>query len=113
MCAMTRRLATICLMTMLLVGFRSPSASAQGDKYSVATLKGISAVYVVVESLDDAKVLGLEADTIRTDVELKLRLAGMRVVKEKEGIKFTGSPHVYVRTTWTPESTPRLFEMTM
>ena len=56
-----------------------------------------AAVWVVVEGLpDDAKKLGLSEETIQTDVELKLRLAGMRVVTEQEGLKLTGGPHLYV-----------------
>jgi len=95
---MTPRLATISLMTMFLIGVSSSSVPAQGDKISTASLKGITAVSVVVEGLPEgAKVLGLTEETIQTDVELKLRLAGMQVVAPKEGIKLLGGPFVYVR----------------
>jgi hypothetical protein len=68
---MTRRLATMCCMAMVLIGISSSSVSAQ--TYSSATLKGIGAVRVVVEALPDgAKVLGLSREAIQTDVELKL-----------------------------------------
>jgi hypothetical protein len=53
---------------------------------------------VLVEDLPDgAKVLGLTKDAIQTDVELKLRLAGMRVVTTQEEVaKLPGSPSLYV-----------------
>ena len=45
------------------------------------TLAGITAVKVVIEDLpSDALNLGLIRESIQTDVELKLRLAGMRIV---------------------------------
>jgi hypothetical protein len=102
---MTQRLATICLMTMFLIGVRSPSIQAQDNDFSRATLKGISAVFVEIEPLPDSgKTLGLTAETIQTDVELKLRLAGIRVVTPEEGYKLPGSPYVYVILTLTPNA---------
>jgi hypothetical protein len=64
------------------------------------TLKGINAAYVSVQDLSDGtKVLGLARETILTDIELKLRLAGMRVVTEDEAANdVPGSPCVFVRT---------------
>lgn len=97
---MTKRLATMCLVAMFLIGLAAPSVRAQ-DTFA-ATLKGISAVFVLVESLPDgAKVLNLTKDTIQTDVELKLRLAGMRVASQQEGEKLSGSPHLYVQINLT------------
>jgi hypothetical protein len=95
---MPARLATICLTMVFLVGISSPTVRAQDSESTRATLKGITAVYVVVEELrDSAKVLGLTKDAIRTDVELKLRLAGIRVVETtEEWAKLTGSPFLYV-----------------
>jgi hypothetical protein len=50
------------------------------DEYSRRSLAGITAVDVLVESLPPAAAkLGLTMEDIKTDVELKLRLAGMRV----------------------------------
>jgi hypothetical protein len=68
---------------MLLIGLASSSVRAQSRPASLPTLKGIGAVAVLVEYLPTgAKTLGLTEETIQTDVELKLRLAGMRVVTE-------------------------------
>lgn len=96
---MTQRLATICFVTMFLIGLAAPSARAQG-KTSAAMLKGVGTVSVVVENLQDgAKTLNLTRETIRTDVGLKLRLAGMRVVTDEESLKLSGSPFVSISVT--------------
>jgi hypothetical protein len=78
------------------LGAASRSTPAQDDTVR-ATLKGITAVFVLVESLPDgAKKLGLSDETIQSDVELKLRLAGLRVVTVQEGLQVPGSPYLYV-----------------
>jgi hypothetical protein len=50
---------------------------------------------VLIEGLPDgAKVLGLSEDMIKTDVELKLRLAGMRVTTMEDALNLPGSPYL-------------------
>jgi hypothetical protein len=57
------------------------------------SLRGLSGVVVLVEDLDDdAKRTGLTEDQIQTDVELKLRLAGIEVLSTARPF-----PHLYVR----------------
>jgi hypothetical protein len=93
---MTKRQATISLSAMLLIGLTSPYVRAQ-DNPDTVTLKGIAAVWVMVQDLPDgAKLLGLSKGAMQTDVELKLRLAGIRVVTQEEGLKLPGSPFVFV-----------------
>lgn len=99
---MTRRLATICLMTMFLYGISSPPAPAQDTERTRRSLKGITAIEVLVEDLPDgAKLLGLTKESIKTDVELKLRLAGIRVVTPEESLMIPGMPELYVNITLT------------
>jgi hypothetical protein len=88
---------------MLLIGVSASGAYGQSDdELSRSTLRGIGAVYVLVESLPDgAKVLGLTRESIQTDVELKLRLAGMRIVTEQESHKAPGGPVLYVQVGMT------------
>jgi hypothetical protein len=76
----------------------SPSMVLASDSPSArATLKGIDTVWVLVEALTPgAKTLGLTQEMIQTDVELKLRLAGIRVVTQEEALKLPGSPCLYV-----------------
>jgi len=101
---MTRRLTTVCLMTLFLLGVNSPSVSAQGDDPRTLSLKGISAVFVLVEDLPEGARLGLTDETIQTDVELKLRLAGIRVVTREESFKQPGSPLFYVRVNLSDQA---------
>jgi hypothetical protein len=94
---MTRRLATVCLMTVFSIRISPPSVSAQDSERTRRSLKDISALQVLVEDLPDgAKLLGLTGGSIQTDVELKLRLAGMRVVTSEEVFKIPGMPMLYV-----------------
>jgi len=73
---------------------------ALGQESSVAldvrSLKGIDSVQVVIDLTDTGKVSELDKYIIRTDVELKLRGAGMRVLSEEEESKAPGSPYLYL-----------------
>jgi hypothetical protein len=100
---MTGRLATICCATMFVIGLATPFAQAQSRRS--ASLKGISALTVLVEELPySAKNLGLTDDAIQTDVELKLRLGGLRVVTQGEALAVPGMPTVYIRITVTDDA---------
>ena len=102
---MTRRLATIWLTMMFLIAVGNPSVLAQDNQLETASLKGMSAIFVLVENLPEgAKVLGLSAETIQTDVELKLRLAGIRVVTQQEGFMLRGAPYAYIQINLTPSA---------
>jgi hypothetical protein len=99
------RPAKTCLSAAFLIVFYSSGLQAQDSPPYRATLKGISTVWVLIEKLPDgAKVIGLSKDTIQTDVELKLRLAGMRVVTQDEANQLPGSPCVYVNVNFTDDA---------
>jgi len=53
----------------------------------VKSLKGIDAVQVVIDLSDTGKVSDLDKYTIRTDVELKLRAAGMRSYLKRKTLR--------------------------
>ena len=56
---------------------------ADDNEYTRQSLSGLTSLDVVVEDLPaGATKIGLTKDAIRTDVELKLRLAGMRVTTQ-------------------------------
>ena len=72
-------------------------AHAMDDEEARGTLRGLKGVCVAVEQLDEEAVKdGLTLDTINTDVELKLRLAGIRVLSYQEWLKEPGAPHLFV-----------------
>lgn len=61
------------------------------------SLRGLNGVGVVVESLQsDVERDGLTRSLIRTDTELALRQAGIRVLSEEESLNEPGSPYLYV-----------------
>jgi hypothetical protein len=95
---MARWLVTLSLSAVLTIAVASRSVPARSGP-DRASLTGITAVSVLVESLPEgAKKLGLSEQTLQTDVELKLRLAGLRVATMEENIKLprNGNAFVYV-----------------
>jgi hypothetical protein len=70
------------------------------DEGARLTLKGLKGVYVLVdlfeEEIDNLKKIGLSEETIRTDVEVKLRMAGINVVSRPDILKIPGAPHLRV-----------------
>ncbi len=65
------------LVVIVQWGFVAPSAAGGAQD---ETLRGLGSVAVVVEVLsENARAAGFDRDVLRTDVELKLRLAGIVV----------------------------------
>ena len=71
-------------------------------------LIGLNGVYVLIEHLNSqAESLGLTTDQIKTDVELRLRKAGIRVLTKEESLATPGSPYLYVYVgTYIKEKNP-------
>ena len=69
-----------------------------GDSPSArATLRGLEGVHVLVESLrPEVEQAGLTRQQLQTDVELRLRLAGIRVLTDEESRRTPGNPCLYV-----------------
>lgn len=66
-------------------------------RYDIASLYGVKGVEVIVEDLyEDEKEFGFNMETIKTKVELKLRLAGIRVLTEKERGAMPDGPFLYI-----------------
>ena len=95
-------------MKKLLVLFLliSSTAYAQQTKYNIESLRGLKGVNVVVEDLQpNIEADGLGRDSIQADVELELRLAGIRVLTEEERLKEPGCPYLYVNVNSYKDST--------
>jgi hypothetical protein len=81
----------------LLLCLTLPVARAADNQYSRRSLRGLGAVYVVVEDLDaDATETGLTVADLQTDVELRLRQAGVKVVDNGT------ASHLYVNVQMMP-----------
>lgn len=85
----------IFVITCLLV---APGATSAGDtEYERATLKGLRGVEVIVEHLDsETERAGLVKTTLQTDVELKLRQAGIGVLTGPQLFATPGNPFLYL-----------------
>jgi hypothetical protein len=61
------------------------------------TLRGLAEVSVLVEYLpDDIEREGLSRESIKRDIEVRLREAGLRVLSTAEIAKLPGAPYLYV-----------------
>jgi hypothetical protein len=75
-------------LALLSAAVASPLVG-QGDE----TLAGLKGVYVYVEAIkDEVRRDGLEEGQIRTDVELRLRQAGVTVLTKQQSFDSAGSP---------------------
>ena len=89
------RLLNLFLLALML----TPTANAQTD-HRAQTLKGIQGMQVVVEDFAPPVVeAGMTSEKLQTDVELKLRLAGIKVLTESEMLNTPGYPTLYVVVT--------------
>jgi hypothetical protein len=89
-----RLLTTVAVLWVWGMFVYGGSAQTEMDRKSLGGLQGIG---VVVEDLQpDAERDGLTKSQIKTDVELKLRQAGIRVLTIEESFKVPGSPYLYV-----------------
>jgi len=86
------------LVLLALICFRVPELSAQikrAEKMERETLRGLKGFYVLVEELRaDIVRAGLTKKILQTDVELKLRKAGIRVLLTKDEMQY-----LYIRVT--------------
>jgi hypothetical protein len=68
------------LSLVLILCLCTSGARGLDDKDDRDSLKGIKAVYVIVESLDpQIEKLGLTSSQIQTDIEIKLRKSGITI----------------------------------
>ena len=73
------------------------AATAGDDEFSRQSLKGLKGVGVLLEDLHaDVEQDGLNKTSIQTDVELKLRQAGITVLTQAERRAAPGGPFLYI-----------------
>jgi len=70
---------------------------AGDQKHNRASLGGIKEFYVVVEKVDpEIEKEGLTQDQICTDIESRLRKAGIKTIPKADAFDVAGSPYLYV-----------------
>jgi len=76
------------------------------DELGKESLKGLNGVYLIVERLNpDIEKDGLTKNSIKTAVELKLRMAGIKVLTKEEIFKDPDSPVLHVQVVSIKERT--------
>jgi hypothetical protein len=84
-------------MVLLLLALPAASVQYAGQVKALAGLEGVS---VSVAPLNpEAERLGLTRAQIKTDVELRLRKAGIRILKREETKETPGKPNLIVDVT--------------
>lgn len=86
--------AMVALVALLLLPGASKGGSEEVHKRG---LRGLNGVYVAVEVDPQALGLGLTENQLQTDVELRLRKAGVRVLTMKELAETPGLPYLSIR----------------
>jgi len=84
----------VILIGLIIFGY----SEAWGSESKRPTLLGLRGVYVLIENLKpNLEKDGLTREQLLTDVELKLRKAGIRVLTEEESYNTPGLPCLYAR----------------
>ena len=92
------KMPCICFLA-LMVALASP-VLAGDSPFERATLAGLNGVHVLVEGMNpDVERDGLAKSTMQTDVELRLRQVGIRVLTGTEQLLAPGRPYLYLRVS--------------
>lgn len=94
---MRQQLAAVVFLTVC-VGLAARATAQSSLESEVESLKGLTGVTVLEENLSaEAEQDRLTRAAIQTDVEVKLRLAGISVLTSAQGLQTPGEPFLYVR----------------
>ena len=88
---------TIVLILSVLFLFHS-LAFGMDDEITRNSLKGLEGIYVAIILDSGSKQAGLSKSLLRTDVEVKLRMAGIKLVSQYESFNLPGMPWLGVNT---------------
>lgn len=87
-------------LAALLLAAQAATASAQDVDASRRTLVGLQGMQVGIEALKpELERLGLARTTLQTDVELRLRVAGLKVLSPDQRLDAPGRPILYVQVS--------------
>src|SRR5437867_2429316 len=97
---MTTRICRVLMGLAVLWGIIGLSATrswAQDDELARATLRRLQGVEVIIEHLrPEIEQAGLTGQQLQTDVELRLRHGGIRVLTQAERFRIPGEPSLYI-----------------
>lgn len=107
----TKLTFAVACMTILGLGM---AEGGKGDNSSVPTvqesrrnsLKGLAAVYLLIEPLNsEPRDAGLSAIQLRTDIELRLRAAGIHVLTIEQGSEAPETPYLNLSVVYLRSAT--------
>ena len=102
-----------CLLALVVMGltFLFTSTAYPARQSEIESLRGLTGVEVIVEHFDDKfkRELPFDENQIKVDVELKLRMAGIKVFSREESSAVSGNPYLYVILNGGFEPTTELF----
>lgn len=88
------------LGTILLACLLFAVAVAADNETQRRTLAGLQGIYVTIETLNpEVERDGLSESAIKTDVELKLRQAGIRILTREQWLGTPGKPWLYLNVS--------------
>jgi hypothetical protein len=92
-----RKTMILCVaVAWVIAAFASPVLALDSEP-NRQTLRGLQGVKVLIEDLGaDIERLGLIKSELQTDVEAKLRKAGIKVLTQEECLKTPGEPYLYL-----------------
>ena len=89
------RVIPIAVLLTLLIN--ATVAQAGDDEFSRSTLKGLPGVFVILEEFSgQAEGAGFDTRTFQTDAELRLRLAGIKVLTRAESLETKAGAVLYI-----------------
>lgn len=97
---MKNTMCAFAISAFLVLSLVGTSVYARDDQSTRETLQGFDAMMIIIGELDpEVEKAGLTTDQLRTDVELKLQLAGIRLLSATECHLEYGRPHLTVNIT--------------
>jgi hypothetical protein len=86
------------LLVAVILLITCTCAFALVDEEQRQVLRGLERVHVVIKRLKpEIEIDGLYRSTLETDVELTLRMAGIKVLTEEESLQTSGVPDLCLR----------------
>jgi hypothetical protein len=103
------------LVTIMLSFLFCSTLVSEDSEHTRKALKGLTGIRVVVDYFDpnDAEKDGLSRDQIRTDVELRLRTAGIKVLTEEKSLEAPGMPLLRVKIMNFKHNTYGLYSLSL
>ncbi|MBN2107498.1 MAG: hypothetical protein JW832_08715 [Deltaproteobacteria bacterium] len=88
-------IVVLAVVQIFVFGLR---AGAQEPRINVKSLQGLTGLAVIVGKLsEDAKKIPITNNDIQEIAELKLRMAGIKVLSKEDRLRTPGMPYLYVR----------------